>query len=195
MRYCLILGILFCGIAHAAAPRCNPGDYSPTVNWQVGVASDSSIVSVLWCNDSVGLDWWASGWNPNEAPVTSCAGNVRSESATTLLTAFWANCLAGAATLTTAQQTTVRHLLQMWMPKLQTPGDQAVYQYANGEMTGAPLGRVAAHSDCSDKVVATRNGVDYYDVSGLAFLDGSVIPAHSAAACRLVAPPASGWPQ
>jgi hypothetical protein len=194
MRYCLILGILFCGSVHAQEPRCSPGQYSPTVNWQVGVASDASIVSILWCSDSVGLDWWATGWDPARTPVNSCAGNVRSESATTLLAAFWTNCLSGTAALTTAQQTEVDRLLQMWMPKLETPREEAVYRYANGALVDHE-GSLAAHSPCSSQVVATHDGVDFYDVSGLAFTDGSVIPAHSAAQCQVVPPPATGWPK
>jgi hypothetical protein len=200
MKYFLILGILLCGFARAgtgvtATPRCNPGDYSPTVNWQVGVAADRSIVSILWCNDSTGLDLWAAGWNPAEAPVTSCAGNIQSESAAMLMTAFWANCLAGASTLTSAQQTVVTHLVQLWMPKLQTPSEEFAYQYANGALVGRWEGRVPARTACRRTVVATRDGVDYYDVSGLLFADGSVIPPNSATTCQLVAPPQSGWPQ
>jgi hypothetical protein len=195
MKYLFLLAVLFCGFAHASAPRCNPGDYSPTVNWQVGVASDQSIVSILWCNDSTGLQWWASGWNPLETPVSSCAGNIRSDSATSVLAAFWASCLAGSGSLTSAQQTTVNHLLTLWMPKLETPGEQAVYQYANGELVGHFEGRVAAHTVCQRTVVASVKGVDYYDVSGQYFTDGAEIPAHSAAVCRLAAPPETGWPQ
>lgn len=195
MKYLFLLAILFCGFAHAEVPRCNPGDYSPTVNWQVGVASDQSIVSILWCNDSTGLEWWAAGWNPAETPVDSCAGNIRSESATTLMATFWANCLVRSGSLTAAQQTTVNRLLLLWMPKLQTPGAQAVYQYANGELVGHWDGRVAAHTPCHTTVVASVKGVDYYDVSGEYFIDGTAIPPHSAAVCRLEAPPEKGWPQ
>jgi len=195
MRYCLILGMLFCACAHAEAPRCNPGDYSPTVNWQVGVASDQSIVSILWCNDSVGLDLWAAGWNPAQAPVNACAGNVQSESAALLMTAFWQNCLTGSGTLTSAQQTVVAHLVQLWLPKLQTAEEEGVYRYANGALVGYSEGKLSAHTNCHRSVVATRNGIDFYDVSGLLFANGGVIPANSAAACKLVPPPATGWPQ
>jgi hypothetical protein len=196
MKYCFLVAILLCGLAHAStsAPRCNPGDYSPTVNWQVAVASDQSIVSILWCNDSTGLNYWATGWNPAAAPVNECAGNIRDASATLLLTAFWSNCMAGAGTLTAAQQTSVNQLLHLWMPKLQTPAQQAVFQYANGKLEGTMEGRVVAHAPCGDTVVATSaSNVDYYDVSGQKFTDGTVIPANSAAVCRLVTPPAAGW--
>jgi hypothetical protein len=195
MKYLFLLATLFCGFAHAEAPRCNPGEYAPTVNWQVGVASDQSIVSILWCSDSTGLEWWAAGWNPAEAPVNSCAGNLRSENASMLMAAFWASCLAGSGSLTAAQQTTVNRLLQLWMPKLETPAQQAVYQYANGELVGHLVGRVAAHTVCQRTVVASMKGEDYYDVSGQHFLDGADIPPHSAAVCRIQAPPEKGWPQ
>jgi hypothetical protein len=196
MKYVFLLAILFCGFAHAAAPRCNPGDYSPTVNWEVGVAAEQSIVSILWCNDSTGLEWWAAGWNPVEAPINSCAGNLRSESATTLMAAFWANCLSGNGSLTAAQQTTVNRLLLLWMPKLETPVEHNVYEYANGELLDRPReGRVPAHTVCQKTVVASLKGVDYYDVSGQYFVDGAVIPPHSAAVCTLAPPPATGWPQ
>jgi hypothetical protein len=200
MKYLLILGVLFCGLAHAnttGAPRCNPGDYSPTVNWQVGVASDQSIVSILWCNDSTGLQLWAAGWNPAEAPVTSCAGNIRSESAALLMTAFWENCLEGSGTgnLTVPQQTAVTHLVQLWLPKMQAPSQENVYEYTNGVLTNTVEGQLPANSTCHRTVIGTRQGVEFYDVSGLLFTNGSVIPPNSAAVCKLVAPPETGWPQ
>jgi hypothetical protein len=196
MRYLVILGILFCGIAHASeAPRCNPGDYSPTVNWQVGVASDASIVSILWCNDSTGLGMWSAGWNPVQTPVTSCAGNIKSESPALMLSAFWESCLTGTAAITSAQQTEINHLVQLWMPKLETSQEEGVYPYANGQLTGHSVGRIAANVNCRTTVVATHNSVDYYDVSGLLLANGQVIPAGHASACKLVTPPAAGWPQ
>jgi hypothetical protein len=195
MKYAFILAIFFCGLAHAEAPRCNPGDYSPTVNWQVGVSADQSIVSILWCNDSSGLTWWAAGWNPAESPINACAGNIKSQSAATMMAAFWANCLAGAGTtLTSPQQTAVNLLVQRWIPKLETPGERLVYQYANGALVGRALGVTAAHALCGKTVVATNaKGEDYYDVSGEHYDYGGVIPPNSAAPCSLVAPPAAGW--
>lgn len=195
MKYLLIFGILFCGIAHAEAPRCNPGDYSPTVNWQVGVASDASIVSILWCNDTSGLEMWSAGWNPAQSPVTSCAGNIQSESAAVMISAFWANCLETSGTITAAQQTAINRLVTLWMPKLETSADEGIYPYASGQLTGHSIGRIAAKVNCHTKVVATRDGIDFYDVSGLPLADGNIIPADHAAACKLVTPPETGWPQ
>ena len=196
MKYLFLVAILFCGFAHGAeTQRCNPGDYSPTVNWQVGVASDQSIVSIVWCDDSTGLDWWAAAWNPAETPVNSCAGNVQSESGAALMGAFWASCLTGSGSLTSAQQTTAKHLLTLWMPKMVTPEQQNVWHYANGKLVGKSDGKVAPHTVCQKTVVAAVDGVYYYDISGDYFEDGSIIPPHSAARCRIEVPPAKGWPQ
>ena len=196
MKYLFLVGILVCGFAHGAeTPRCNPGDYSPTVNWQVGVASAQSIVSLLWCDDSTGLDWWAAAWNPAETPVNSCAGNVQSESGAALMGAFWASCLTGSGSLTSAQQTTAKHLLTLWMPKMVTPEQQNVWHYANGKLVGKSDGKVAPHTVCQKTVVAAVDGVYYYDVSGEYYEDGGIIPPHSAARCRIEVPPAKGWPQ
>jgi hypothetical protein len=197
MKYLFLLAILCCGLAHAASgPRCSPGSYSPTVNWQVGVASDQSIVSILWCDDSTGLDVWASGWNPAEEPVNACAGSVRSESPMELMAAFWTSCLSGTGSLTSAQQTTMKHLLTLWMPKMETPAQQNVWNYdANGELVGQSKGLVAEHTICQNNVVAVAGGVYYYDVSGETFVDGKTVPAHSAARCRIEVAPAKGWPQ
>jgi hypothetical protein len=195
MRYCLVLAILFCGIAHAQAPRCNPGDYAPTVNWQVGVASDQSIVSVLWCHDSEGLDWWAAGWNPAEAPVNDCAGNLQSESVITMMAAFWESCLTGGKSLTSPQQTTLNHLLALWLPREETLSIKSVYEYSDGALVGSAQGTVAANTHCGSKVVASAGGEEYYDVSGQKYQNGSVIPEHSAAVCKLVKPPKGGFPQ
>jgi hypothetical protein len=194
MRYFLILGILFCGIAHAA-PRCNPGEYSPTVNWQVGVASDQSIVSILWCNDAESLEWWGAGWNPMEAPVNSCAGNIQAQSVVTMMAAFWGNCLAGSGSLTSPQQTAINRLVGLWMPKLETPAVEPVYQYDAGALVGSAQGSVAAHTPCLGKVVASVHGVYYYNVASERYQTGGVIPAHMAAVCQLVTPPQTGWPQ
>jgi hypothetical protein len=195
MRYCLILGILFCGIAHAG-PRCVPGQYTPTVNWQLAVASDQSIVSILWCNDSESLQWWAGGWNPQESPVNSCAANLHSSSAVTLLTTFWGSCLAGSGSLTAPQQTAVNRLVAMWVPKLETPAVESVYQYdPDGALVGGAQGTIDAHSPCLGKVVATVQGVYYYNVAGQHYQNGGVIPAHMAALCQLMTPPPTGWPQ
>jgi hypothetical protein len=193
MKYLVILGIFFCGLAHAEAPpRCNPGDYSPTVNWQVGVSADESIVSILWCSDSAGLSWWAAGWNPAEAPVNACAGNIKSQSAEALMAAFWANCLSSAGTLTSPQQTAVNRLVQRWVPKMETSKERYAYEYANGAI-GHPLGITKAHITCGKTVVATYKGEDFYDVSGQLYENGATLPLNSAAICTLVPPPATGW--
>jgi len=194
MRYFVLLGILICGIAHAG-PRCSPGDYSPTVNWQVAVASDQSIVSIIWCSDSDSLEWWGTGWNPADTPVNSCAGNVKSDSAATLIAAFWANCLTGSGSLTAPQQTAINRLVALWIPKIETPAVEPVYQYADGALVGSSQGTVAAQTSCGLKVVASVHGVDYYSVAGEYYQGGGVIPAHMSAACKLVTPPAKGWPQ
>lgn len=195
MRYGLILGILFCGIAHAG-PRCNPGEYSPTVNWQVGVASDQSIVSILWCNDADSLEWWGAGWNPSEAPVNSCAGNIQSQSVVTLMAAFWSNCLAGSGSLTSPQQTAINHLVALWVPKVETATVESVYEYnAEGALVGSAQGTVAANTPCLGKVVASAHGTYYYNVAGGRYQSGGVIPAHMAAVCKLMTPPPTGWPQ
>jgi hypothetical protein len=194
MKYFWILGVLFCGLAHAEAPRCNPGDYSPTVNWQVGVSTDESIVSILWCNDSAGLTWWGAGWNPRDAPVNACAGNIKSQSSTMLLTAFWAHCLSSSATLTAPQQAAVDRLVRRWLPKLETSKDVPVYRYASGALAGQSIGTSAANITCGSTVVATdAHGVDYYDVSGQHYDNDTVIPPDSAAACTLLTPPEIGW--
>jgi hypothetical protein len=197
MRYFLILGILFCGIAHAGAgPRCSPGEYSPTVNWQVAVASDQSIVSIIWCNDAEGLDWWGTSWNPKETPVDACAGNIQSDSMITLMAAFWANCLTGSGSLTAPQQTAINRLVALWMPRLETPATEAVYQYdAEGAIVGGSQGSVVIHTPCLPNVVATAHGEYYYNVAGEHYKDGGVIPAHMAAPCALTKPPYAGWPQ
>jgi hypothetical protein len=194
MRYCLILGILFCGIAHAG-PRCNPGEYSPTVNWQVAVASDQSIVSILWCNDSDSLQFWATGWNPQQSPVNSCAGSAQA-STVNLLAVFWDNCLASGGSLTAPQQTAVNRLVALWMPKLESPAVEPVYQYdGGGTLVGGAQGTIAAHTPCLGKVVASVNGEYYYNVAGQHYAEGGTIPAHMAALCQLMTPPATGWSQ
>jgi hypothetical protein len=196
MKYLFLLAILFCGFAHAAgAPRCTPGEYSPTVNWQVGVASDQTIASILWCDDSTGPDVWGSGWNPAEDPVNDCAAGIRTNSSTALMAEFWANCLTGTGSLTSAQQTTMKHLLTLWMPKMETPEQQNVWHYANGELVGQSTGKVAQHTICQSTVVATVDGAYYYDVSGESFVEGGTIPPHSAARCRIQVAPTKGWPQ
>ena len=196
-KWLALVSILFCGAAHAQAPSCGPGQYPPNVNWQVSVASDATIVTLLWCYEAdVGLTWFFAGWDPIAAPVNACAGKIsRSSSVLTLMAAFWSNCLAGAGQLTIPQTQAAQALQALWLPVLQTTKQEQVLFVDNGVESGTE--EISAGATCGITAVPVNNNrsTNWYSVAGQTAVDGTTLPSDAVARCSIIYPPVSGWPQ
>ena len=197
----LLLALFWSGHVSAAtaSPQCNPGDYVASEgvsNVAVGVATDMSIVTVLWCYEaSKGLTYTIGAWYPAISPVNMCGISSSSESVAMFAIAFWNSCLAGAgSTFTTAQETVVNHLLKLWLPRtLVTRTAETVYRVSEGklEATGSTL---QAGAQCSNEVIYTSPaGAHFYYVGGEIATSGTALPAGSLAQCEINFPPAKGW--
>jgi hypothetical protein len=200
----LLFALFWSGHASAATPPsqpyCNPGDYMASEgvsNVAVGVATDLSIVTVLWCYEwSNGLTYSVSAWYPAISPVNMCGMSSSTESVAMFAIAFWNSCLAKAgSTFTTAQEATINHLLKLWLPKIEvTRAAETVYHVSPGgkiESTGAVL---QAGAQCGSEVVYTSPaGAHYYYVGGEIATSGATLPAGSLALCEINFPPAKGW--
>jgi hypothetical protein len=206
-RLLLSLPLLFalfwsCHASAAAAlpqPLCNPGDYMASdgvSNVAVGVATDQSIVTVLWCYEwSKGLTYTVGAWDPVAKPVNMCGMSSSAESVAMFGIAFWHSCLAGiGSTFSAPQQTVVKDLLQLWLPKMVTRAAGTVYKLSPAgtiESAGASL---AADEPCADAMIFTSpSGAHYYSVAGDKATSGATLPAGSMAQCEITFPPAAGW--
>ena len=95
MPLTLLLALFWSGHAAAAIPQplCNPGDYVASEgvsNVAVGVATDQTVVTVLWCYEwSKGLTYTVGAWDPAVAPVNLCGMSSATESVAMFGIAFW----------------------------------------------------------------------------------------------------------
>jgi hypothetical protein len=180
-------------------PLCNPGEYMASdgvSNVAVGVATDKSIVTVLWCYEwSKGLTYTIGAWDPAARPVNLCGMSSSAESVAMFGIAFWNSCLAGVgSTFSTAQQTVINDLLQLWLPKMVTRAAETVYKLSPAgtiESAGAAL---PADAHCGDAMIFTSpSGAHYYSVAGDTAKSGALLAAGAMAQCEIAFPPAAGW--
>jgi hypothetical protein len=203
MKWLAILGLLFAGAVHAQnAPTCNPGDYSPTVNYHVGVSGNGSIVGFIWCDNSALLQDWRWAWNPSINPTSACAGNVSSKTVGMALLAVWSACLTSTS-FTADEATAISSLVHKWLPHLAVAsgGTHTVWNYsACSNLSCTPVSsgeRIASGSPCSfpGGIAATQPAPNtYYSVAGQISTTGQVLPAGSYTPCVMVPTPATGWP-
>ena len=199
----LLIAWFWSGHASAATPSpeplCNPGDYMAAdhvSNVAVGVATDQSIVTVLWCYEwSSGLTYTIGAWDPAASPVNMCGMSSSAESVAMFGIAFWHSCLAGVgSTFTTPQETVINKLLQRWLPKMVTRAAETVYKLSPSgtiESAGAAL---PANAHCGDAMIFTSPvGAHYYSVAGDTTTSGGVLPAGTMAQCQVIFPPTAGW--
>jgi hypothetical protein len=199
----LLLALFWSSHASASTPQqeplCNPGDYVASAgasNVAVGVATDETIVTMLWCYEwSKGLTYTIGAWDPAVAPVNMCGISSSTESVAMFGIAFWNSCLVGAGgTFTSAQQTVINNLLKVWLPRMATHGAETVYRLSSSgtiESTGTDL---PAGAHCGNAMIFTSpGGAHYYSVAGDVATSGAVLPAGSMAQCAITYPPAAGW--
>jgi hypothetical protein len=199
----LLLALFWSGHASAATPPsqpyCNPGDYMASEgvsNVAVGVATDLSIVTVLWCYEwSNGLTYSVSAWYPAISPVNMCGMSSSTESVAMFAIAFWNSCLAGAgSTFTGAQQTVVNNLLKLWLPKMVTRAAESVYRLSPTGTIESAGSALPADAHCGNEMIFTSPmGAHYYSVAGDIATSGAVLPAGTMAQCEIIFPPAKGW--
>jgi hypothetical protein len=203
MKWLAIIALLCAGAAHAQnAPTCNPGDYSPVVNYHVGVSPGGSIVGFIWCDDANGLKDWSWSWNPATNPTSACAGNVSSKTVEVALIAVWANCIA-SANFTPDESAAIAQLVHKWSPHLAVApgGSHTAWNYSGcGALTCPPVNsgqRIASGTPCSlpGGVAATQSAPNlYYSVAGQISTAGNVLPRGSYTPCVVVPTPPAGWP-
>ena len=199
----LLFALFWSGHASAATPQpeplCNPGDYVASAgvsNVAVGVATDQTIVTMLWCYErSKGLTYTVGAWDPAVAPVNMCGISSSAESVAMFGIAFWNSCLVGVnSTFTSAQQTVIGNLQKLWLPRMVTHAGETVYRLSPAgtiESTGAAL---PAGAHCGNAMIfMSPAGAHYYSVAGDVATSGAVLPAGDMAQCAITYPPAAGW--
>ena len=206
MKYLALLGIIFCGLAHAAVspPQCNPGDYPN--NLQITTATDGSIVVLLWCRTNNILTWNGYAWNPQLAPVGTCVKVNASQSLAMAVIGFFSTCFHPSGALNDAQNIALNGLYTKWLPHLVVDSGLAshtVYDYSGcpNELSCRPMTfgnlRIAAGTPCTlPGDIADTQGVPnaYYHVDGEIATNGSVIPSGPYfTPCSVVLPPTNGW--
>jgi hypothetical protein len=199
----LLFALFWSGHASAAAapqqPFCNPGDYVASEgvsNVAVGVATDQSIVTVLWCYEwSKGLTYTIGAWDPALSPVNMCGMSSSNESVAMFGIAFWNSCLTGAgSTFTTAQHAVINNLLHLWLPKMVTRAAETVYQLSPTGTIESAGTALPANAHCGNEMIFTSPvGAHYYSVAGDIARSGAVLPAGAMAQCAVAFPPAAGW--
>lgn len=205
MKWLAIFALFLAGAVHAQnAPTCNPGDYSPTVNYHVGVSPNGSIVGFIWCDDSSGLKAWGWAWNPVTNPTSACAGNVSSKTVAVALLAVWSSCLA-SSNFTADESSAISQLEHKWLPHLVVDygngGTHTAWSYSGCKgLSCTPVNsgqRIAGGTPCSlPGGVATTQPVPniYYSVTGQISTTGNVLPSGIFTPCVSVPTPATGWP-
>jgi hypothetical protein len=199
----LLFALFWSDHASAAAPPaqpfCNPGDYIASegvANVAVGVSTDKSIVTMLWCYEwSKGLTYTIGAWDPAVSPVNMCGMSSSAESVAMFGIAFWHSCLAGASNaFTSAQQTVAKNLLRQWLPKMVTRAAETVYKLSPGGTIESAGTGLRADAPCGDQMIFTSPvGAHYYSVAGDIATSGATLPAGTMAQCEIIYPPAAGW--
>lgn len=199
----LLLALFWSG--HAAAwttqsqPLCNPGDYVASEgvsNVAVGVATDQTIVTMLWCYEwSKGLSYTIGAWDSAVAPVDMCGISSSTESVAMFGMAFWNSCLAGiGSTFTSPQQTVINNLLKLWLPRMVTHTGETVYKLSAAGVIESAGADLPAGAHCASAMIFTSPaGAHYYSVAGDISTTGAVLPAGVMAQCAITYPPAAGW--
>jgi hypothetical protein len=202
--FALLLALFWSGHASASTPPpqplCNPGDYVASEgvsNVAVGVATDQTVVTMLWCYEwSKGLTYTIGAWDPAVAPVSVCGISSSNESVAMFGIAFWNSCLVGVgSTFTGPQQTVINNLLALWLPKMVTRAGETVYQLSAAGTIESAGTALAAGAHCGNAMIFTSPaaGAHYYSVAGDIATSGVVLPAGSMAQCAISYPPAAGW--
>jgi hypothetical protein len=197
----LLLALFWSGHASASTqePLCNPGDYVASAgvsNVAVGVATDQTIVTMLWCYEwSKGVTYTIGAWDPAAMPVNTCGMSSSTESVAMFGIAFWNSCLAGVgSTFTSPQQTVINNLLQLWLPRMVTRASETVYQLSPAGTIESAGRALPAGAHCGNAMIFTSPvGAHYYSVAGDIATSGEVLPAGTMAQCAIKFPPAAGW--
>lgn len=199
----LLLALFWSGHASAGTtqpqPLCNPGDYVASAgvsNVAVGVATDQTIVTLLWCYEwSKGLTYTIGAWDPAVSPVNMCGISSSTESVAMFGIAFWNSCLVGGGSnFTSAQQAVIKDLLQLWLPKMATHTAETVYKLSSEGAIESAGAAVPAGAHCGNAMIFTSPaGAHYYSVAGGIAMSGAVLPADVMAQCAITYPPAAGW--
>lgn len=199
----LLLALFWSGHASAGTtlqkPLCNPGDYVASEgvsNVAVGVATDQTIVTMLWCYEwSKGITYTIGAWDPAIAPVNMCGISSSTESVAMFGIAFWNSCLAGmGSTFTGAQQTVINNLLHQWLPRMVTHTGDTVYRLSPAGTIESAGALLPAGAHCGNAMIFTSPaGAHYFSVAGDIATSGAVLPAGVMAQCAITYPPAAGW--
>lgn len=195
----------FSTVAHAQtptaapAPRCMVDQFYG--NFHMGTSAAGDTVAMIWCDDQLGLDWWAMAGNTSGTIAPACLLSAGPPSwSLAYLQAAWNSCAAVNLTPMNADHVAERDvLLKQWLPRLSVVGpSQNVYtQNADGTrgpqfVSGGFGMKIAAGLRCTG--LRLKNAGDRFaDVSGLLSTNGVLLPSGSFALCSITYPPAGGF--
>jgi IPT/TIG domain len=181
------------------APRCMVDAFAGNFHTETTALGDT--VALLWCDDQIGLDFWAAAgtFNLTLAPPACLTGLTPSWSFQ-FLQSLWNACTATSGALNEDQDASLIDLKNKFMPRLVVagPSNQNLYTM-NADGTKGPqlvIGgfgmQVAPGTPCMGKRLLLA-GARYHQLGGKTTTNGQVIPPNTFAICTISYPPSSGF--
>lgn len=197
-KYLLLLALLLPWPTHATTlppPRCAP----TASNFHTQV-TDGVTYSLLWCDDSVGLGYWAAVGSAADPTEWQCVTQLPPfKLDTSWLAQAWGRCVT--RDLTPAEMANVNQMAAKWVPRLTVAAgaNQPIYLAINADLSrfvrwvnGGVNMSVAPGQWCKWGPRLKTPG-RYYRVEWLLSANNFTIPTGGYALCQIAYPPTDGW--